>query len=205
METNADESNNLQTERREEVQDLIFFLKNTLGFLVLCFNCLSSKPLKNLLAIVQEIPNEFYAKFNAFVLIILGKGKAPEIYGSNNETIPTREILSFFSDENCSQLTYKPKLFIFQTILTSTKIPAFSDRRIPTPSNSVVLSVYPRNESQIPVFIDHIKDLYYNTPIDEVVEEFKEQFRDQNCHVECRKNFDCDCNRILATTPTHSK
>ena len=190
-------------ERREEVHDLNYYFKNTLGFLVLCFNCLSSKALNDLLTIVQDIATEFRAKFNAFVLIILSEGKAPGIYGSNNEAIPIGDILGYFSDENCPQLKYKPKLFIFQTIRTKNR--AVIDHRISSPSNSVVLSVYPTNESQVPVFVDRMKALCFTTPIDEIVDKIKQELRDQNCRVESRTNFDRPCNRILATRPTHNK
>ena len=203
METNADESNSVSAERREEVQDLNFLLKNTLGFLVLCFSCLSSIALSNLLTTVQQIPIEFHEKFNAFVLIILSKGSTPEIYGSNNETILIADILGCFSDENCPQLKNKPKLFFFQTILTEDR--AVSDRRIRTPSNSAVLSAYPRRQSQVPTFVGRMRALCYTTPIDEIVDKIKEQLRDQNCHVECGKNFDRHCNRILATSPIQNK
>ena len=190
-------------ERREEVYDLNFFLKDTLGFLVLCFNCLSSKNLRDLLTIVQQIAIEFHAKFNAFALIILSKGGAQEIHGSNNETIPIGDILSYFSDENCPQFMNTLKLFIFQTIQTENR--AVIDRRISSPSNSVVFSVYPTNESQVPVFIDRMKALCSTTPIDEIVDKIKEQLRDHNCRVECIKNFDRHCNRILPTRSTHNK
>ena len=120
MEANPNRFNGQQAERREEVQDLNSFFRNTLEFMVLIFNCLSSKNILNLLATVQQIPPEFQARFNAFVLIILSKGKTPEIYGSNNETIPIADILGCFSDENCPQLKNKPKLFFFQT---TTNIP----------------------------------------------------------------------------------
>ena len=190
-------------ERREEVQDLNFFLKDKLGFLVLCFNGLSSKALKDLLKIVQDIATEFRANFNAFALIILSKGGAPEIYGSNNEPIPIGDILSYFSDENCPQFMNKLKLFFFQTILN--EVGPVPQRRISIPSNSVVLSVYPTNESQVPVFVDRVKARCRTTPIDEIVDTIKEQLRDHNCRVECRKNFDRHCNRILATRPTHNK
>ena len=202
-ETNADESNGLQVERREEVQDINYIFKNTLGFLVLCFNCLSSKALLKLLTtIVQEIATEFHANLNAFVLIVLGKGEAPEIYGSNNETIPIGNILGCFSDEKCPQLKYKPKLFIFQTILTRNRnVP---QHRISSPSNSVVLSVYPTNESQVPVFVDRMKALCSTTPIEEMVDKIKRELK-QNCRVECRTNFDRHCNKIFATRLTQSK
>ena len=198
-----DQSNSLKMERREEVQDLTRVFRNMFGFLVLCFNSLSKNSILELLRIVHKVATEFDATLNAFVLIILSKGEAPEIYDSNNESVPLVDVLDPFSDENCPQLMNKPKLFFFQTILTKDIV--VPERRLEILSNYVFLSAYPRVESEIPLFVDRMDSLCYTTPIGNIFNKIKEQLRDKNCRVECRINLDPQCDKILATRSLHSK
>ena len=199
-----DQPNSLQIERREEVQELTRVFKDMFGFLVLCFNSLSIKSIFLLLSIVHNIATEFDATLNAFVLIILSKGKAPEIYDNKKESISIGEVLSHFSDENCpQQLKNKPKLFFFQTILTEDTI--VPERRLQILPNSVFLSAFPRSESEVPLFVDRMRTLCYTTAIGNIFNKIKEQLRDKNVRVECRINLDLQCDKILATRSLHSK
>ncbi|XP_067087317.1 caspase-8-like [Osmerus mordax] len=51
---------------------------------------------------------------DAFVCCILSHGCSEGIYGSDDEVLPYKELLSFFKGSNCSALKDKPKLFFFE-------------------------------------------------------------------------------------------
>ena len=170
-----DELNGL-VERSEEVQDLTRIFRNVFGFFVMCFNNLSSNTFFRLLIEIIGATADDKFDINAFILIFLSKGDKPNIYDANKETIPIRDILSYFSNENCPKLTNKPKLFFFQTILMKNIV--FPKHRLAIPFNSCVLLTYPQKESQRSRLTQCMQAHCHNTLICDIFDQIKEQIRE---------------------------
>ena len=64
-------------------------------------------------SIKELVNNEKYKFFDAFVLYIYTHGIADKILCKNSEYIHHQQIIELFSDENCLNLTNKPKLLFF--------------------------------------------------------------------------------------------
>ena len=193
----ADDELDGLVERSEEVQDLTRVLRNVFGFFVMCFNDLSSKAfIRLLIEVLGAIANHQF-DMNAFILIILGKGDKPNIYDTNQETIPTKDILSYFSDENCPQLINKPKLFFFQTILTKNVV--VPEHRLAIPFNSCVLLTYPQKESQTPMLTQCMQAHCHDKRICDIFDQIKEQIKKKGHYAKCQSNLNRRCNVILPT------
>ena len=191
-----DELNGL-VERSEEVQDLTRIFRNVFGFFVMCFNNLSSNTFFRLLIEIIGATADDKFDINAFILIFLSKGDKPNIYDANKETIPIRDILSYFSNENCPKLTNKPKLFFFQTILMKNIV--FPKHRLAIPFNSCVLLTYPQKESQTSRVTQCMQAHCHDTPICDIFDQIKEQIREKGHYVEWQSNLNRHCNTILPT------
>lgn len=183
-------------ERSEEVQDLTRVLRNVFGFFVMSFNNLSSKAFVRLLIEVIGATANGQFDMKAFILIVLSKGDKPNICDTNQEAIPTKDILSYFSNDNCPQLTNKPKIFFFQTILT--KNVAVPEHRSAIPFNSCVLLTYPQKESQTPLLTQYVQD-HCHDKICDIFDQIKEQIRKKDHYVEWQSNLNRHCNIILPT------
>ena len=193
-----DQYNSLEEECHKEVQDLIKVFEKIFCSLVLCFSCLSPKPLLHLLTRVDEVAAT--SSWNAFVLIILSKGKALHIYCNNNEVLQTTDILSCFSNVKC------PKLFFFQTILTEDVHLPRQNNKSCCLSNSMVFSAYPsqKESSQVSVFIDCILTLCYNAAIGDAVEEIKKKIKDIH-YIYWQRSPDFQNSMILANQSSNNK
>ena len=179
------ESSSLLRESCKEVQDLESLFKDTLDFLVLCFNNLTSEALHALLTELVETCHVF--NVHAFALVILSKGKQQNLYDANNEIIPTQDVLGHFSSP---QLADKPKIFIFETILDLTNNIDIKELDLTLPDNSIVLTTYPQSESQLPVLTDRIQAQYRNTPISDIFHDIVQQITANDHHAECQSNLD---------------
>ena len=191
IESVEDQSNSLQEECYKELQRLTEVLENT-GSVVFNFNSLSSKPLLQLFTGVNQVAAT--RPLNAFVLIILSKGKTVKIYCHNDETLQTIDILSCFSNVKC------PKLFFFQTILTNPVHLPTDINESCSLSNSVVFSAYPsQNESsQVPIFIECIQALCNNRVIGDVVDETKKKIERNHYPIHYQRSQDLQNGMTLA-------
>ena len=182
-ETNATESSSLLRECCKEVQDLESLFKDKLDFHVLRFNNLTSEPLNVLLKVVAETCHFF--DIRAFALVILSKGKQRNLYDTNNNIILTQDVLDRFSSP---QLADKPKIFIFETILTKTI--NTKELELTLPHNSIVLTTCPQTTSQLPVLTDRIQIQYHNTPISNIFHDIVQQITANGHHAEYQSSID---------------
>ena len=121
----------LRTEESSDNENLKSFFNTTFGFLVMSFNNLTPEAIDGLLSGVMKAANCF--DIRAFALVVLSNRK---------QKIPTQKILDRFSGPD---VTDKPKMFVFQTILARDRIV----QNLSLPPNSVVLTAYSQNTDQI--------------------------------------------------------
>ena len=186
-----------QSNSHKDVQDLIKELKE-ICFIVLNFNSLSPKPLLHLLKGVNEVAAT--NPLNAFVLIILSKGKTPEIYCNNNGTLQTTDILSCFSNVEC------PKLFFFQTILTEGENSPTITNESCSLSNFVFFFAYPsqNKSSQVSIFIECIQALSNNT-VSDIVDEIIKKTERNHYPIYYQKGQDLQNSMILSIQSPNNK
>ena len=179
----SNKSNSLLSENCKEVQDLEILFTNTFNFLVLNFNNLTSEALHVLLDKVVKTCHVF--SVCTFALVILSKGKQQNLYDANNEIIPTQDVLDHFSSP---QLADKPKIFIFETVVTNTT--NVKELGLNLPQNSIAFTTCPQNMSQLTVLKDRIQIQYHNTPISDIFQDIEEQITANGHHAEYQSNLD---------------
>ena len=184
----TDEPNSLLGEGRQEVQDLEKLFTNAYGFLVLRFNNLSSEALHVLLAEVVKV-TELY-EMCAFALVILNKGKNIDV--NNDIIVPAQNTLNDFL---VSPLDKKPKIFIFQTIVENINS---QQHNLNIPPNSIVLTVNPRNISQVSTLTKYMEDNYQDKSLVNMFDDIKQQIRDGGHDIECTSNLD---SQFVLVTP----
>ena len=184
----TDEPNSLLGEGHQEVQDLEKLFTNAYGFLVLRFNNLSSEAIHVLLAEVVKV-TELY-EMCAFALVILNKGRNIDV--NNDIIIPAQNTLNNFF---VSHLDKKPKIFIFQTIVENIN---FQQHNLDIPPNSVVLTVNPRNISQVSTLTEYIQAHYQDKSLVNMFDDIKQQITDGGHYIEYTSNLD---SQFVLVTP----
>ena len=80
-----------------------------LFFDVMRFTNQTANQMKNLLRNISK--NENLVTHDALAVIILSHGLKDGIYGSDGDIVAVESILEMFNNENCTNLTNKPKMF----------------------------------------------------------------------------------------------
>ncbi|XP_062594748.1 caspase-8-like [Saccostrea cucullata] len=64
--------------------------------------------------VCQDYSRKDHSQFDSLVVCILSHGTTGAVYGSDSQSIPIRDITSYFTASQCPTLADKPKLFFFQ-------------------------------------------------------------------------------------------
>lgn len=78
-----------------------------------------------------------HCALSCLIVVVLGHGSGRGIYDKHCKLLPLENICSYFSDENCSSLKGKPKIFLFESEINvalnstiqeqNTTFPSFKD------------------------------------------------------------------------------
>ncbi|KAM6070911.1 PREDICTED: caspase-10 [Chlamydotis macqueenii] len=83
-----------------------------LGLDVRTYTDLTSQEIKDLMRTWQH--SQDHKDRDCFICCILSHGESGAIYGKDEELVPIRTIMSYFTARRCPQLAEKPKLFFIQ-------------------------------------------------------------------------------------------
>lgn len=64
--------------------------------------------------LVEERNSDYHIDKNMFVLFVMSHGIGDAVCGSDNETLPVKQITALFNNSNCPNLREKPKIFFVQ-------------------------------------------------------------------------------------------
>lgn len=83
------------------------------------FTSLASKAMKSLFSSLSKTNN---LELSCLIVVILSHGgKVKGVYDKDRKLLPFENICSYFTNENSPTLEGKPKIFLFQTIVNSTR------------------------------------------------------------------------------------
>lgn len=124
---------NIDSEKSRSLSDKVSsFFRTSCGMLVFKFTSLSRKAMSCLFRSLSMVD---HSALSCLIVVVLSHGgNIKGVYSKNRKLLPLENICSHFNDENSPTLQGKPKIFLFETIVDSSRVILSHERLIHYPN-----------------------------------------------------------------------